>query len=307
MNAAKVNPPLIAVVGPTASGKSAWALDLAERLDGEIVGADSRQVYRHLDIGTAKPTGADRARAPHHCIDHIDPRECHHLGQFRREATAAIVAIRARGRQPLLVGGTGQYVWAMLEGWDVPEVPPDPAFRADLEARALQEGAEALHVELASIDSAAAARILPRNIRRVIRALEVYRTTGKPISSWHSTRAPLDAIILAPAFDPIDLDARIDTRVAAMFDTGLVEEVQALLNGTARVALSPDAPGLESIGYREVVRHLQGAMDRAEALEAVRAATRKLARRQRAWFRQEDARIHWCATLEEACAALPSS
>lgn len=288
--------PIIAVVGPTASGKTGWGLELAEAFDGEIVGADSRQVYRRLEIGTAKPTAAERARVPYHCIDHIEPGERYHLGQFRRDALAALTAIRARGRRAVVVGGTGQYVWALLEGWDVPEVAPDAAFRRSMEERAAEEGAGALHAELATVDAVAAAAIQPGNVRRVIRALEVHRATGRPISTWHATRDPLAVVIVGPRVSREVLDQRIDDRVRRMFAAGLVAETEALL----AAGLAPDAPGLESIGYREVVRHLAGECSLEEAVEQSQQATRRLARRQEKWFRADDERIQWCDSVEEA-------
>ena len=288
--------PVIAVVGPTASGKTGWGIALAEAFDGEIVGADSRQVYRGLEIGTAKPTASERARVAHHCIDHVEPSARYHLGQFRRDAMAALADIRARGRRPVVVGGTGQYVWALLEGWDVPEVAPDAAFRRAMEGRAATEGAAVLHAELATIDAAAAGAIAPNNVRRVIRALEVHRATGKPISTWHATRDPLAAVIVGPRVSREALDERIDDRVEAMFAAGLVADTKALLAG----GLAPDAPGMESIGYREVVRHLAGELSVEEAIEQTQQATRRLARRQDKWFRADDERIQWCNSLEEA-------
>ena len=292
--------PIIAVVGPTASGKTGWGMALAEALDGEIVGADSRQVYRGLNIGTAKPTASERARVAHHCVDHVEPSVRYHLGQFRRDAMAALEVIRARGHRPVVVGGTGQYVWALLEGWDVPEVAPDPMFRRAMEARAATEGAAILHGELATIDAAAAAAIDPNNVRRVVRALEVHRATGKPISTWHATRDPLAAVIVGPRVSREVLVGRIDDRVEAMFAAGLVAETEALI----AQGLAPDAPGLESIGYREVVRHLAGELSVEEAVELTQQATRRLARRQEKWFRVDDERIQWCDTLEEVRVAV---
>ena len=289
-------PPLIAVVGPTASGKTEWAQGLAEALAGEIVGADSRQVYRGLDIGTAKPTPEQRRRVPHHCLDHVDPRERYHLARFLQEARAALAGLHDRGLTPVLAGGTGQYVWGLLEGWDVPQVSPDPEFRAGMERRAHEHGPGALHDHLRTIDPAAAAVIPPGNVRRLVRALEVHHATGRPISAWWQTRNPIEAVIVAPRVDRAVLDARIDRRLETMFAAGLVEETRALLEG----GLVPDAPGLASIGYRQVVSHLQGGCTRAEALADAQAASRRLARRQAAWFRPDDQRIRWCDSLDEA-------
>ena len=299
---------LIAVVGPTATGKSAWAMAIARRHGGEIVNADSRQIYRGLDIGTAKPSRAERAEIPHHCLDHVDPRERYHLGRFLREARSAIAAIHGRGHRPVLVGGTGQYVWALLEGWDVPEVAPDPDYRAALEQRAQQDGPAALHDELRRLDPAAAGTILPGNVRRVIRALEVHRATGRPISSWWAARDPIPATIVAPQVDAVDLDAGIDRRVEGMFEAGLVAETQALLDGEGLDGgLPADAPGLGSIGYRQVVAYLSGRCDLPTAIAETQQATRKLARRQRGWFRTDDRRIRWAASLDEAVSHVPET
>ncbi len=292
--------PLIAIVGPTASGKSAWAAELAEAAGSEIVGADSRQVYRGLDIGTAKPAAAERARIPHHCVDQIDPRERYHVARYLREAGEAIAGIQARGRRPLLVGGTGQYVWALLEGWDVPEVAPDDAFRGEMQARAEREGAEALHTELAQTDPVAAAAIPAANVRRVIRALEVQRASGRPISAWHEARAPLPVRIVAPEVEREELGARIDSRVEEMFAAGLVGETQALLEA----GVPPDAPGFDSVGYREVVRYLAGELPLEACVAAVKRSTRRLAKKQRAWFRRDDTRIQWCGDVAAARAVL---
>ncbi len=296
---------LIAVVGPTATGKTSWGLALAEAGDGggEIVGADSRQVYRGLDIGTAKPSREELARVRHHCLDHVDPRERYHLARYLREARAAVAEIRGRGRRPLLVGGTGQYVWALLEGWDVPNVPPDADFRAEMEARAKREGLASLHAALASVDPKAAAGMLPGNVRRVVRALEVQRATGRPISSWHEARDPMPAVVVAPVVEADELYRRIDARVEEMFARGLVEETEALLSGWAGAGLPDDAPGLASIGYAEVVRYLRGEFSLEEAVEEAKRGTRRFARRQRAWFRRSDARIRWCTDVAEALVA----
>jgi len=299
---------LIAVVGPTATGKSTWAMAIARRHGGEIVNADSRQIYRGLDIGTAKPSRAERAKIPHHCLDHVDPRERYHLGRFLREARSAIAAIHGRSHRPVLVGGTGQYVWALLEGWDVPEVAPDPEYRAALEQRAQQDGPAALHDELRGVDPAAADTILPGNVRRVIRALEVHRATGRPISSWWAARDPIPATIVAPQVNAVDLDTRIDRRVEGMFEAGLVAETQALLDGEGlHGGLPAAAPGLGSIGYRQVVAYLSGRCDLPTAIAETQQATRQLARRQRGWFRTDDRRIRWAASLDEAVSHVPET
>jgi tRNA dimethylallyltransferase len=281
---------LIAVVGPTATGKTALAVALARAIDGEIVGADSRQVYRRLDIGTAKPTPDERALAPHHLLDVVDPDEPFSLAEYLELATAALEDIWARGRQPLLVGGSGQYVWALLEGWTVPRLPPQRELRRSLEERAEREGAEALHRELAHVDPQAAAGIDPRNVRRVIRALEVYQTTGRPISFWQEKAPPSwDTLVLGLACPRDELYRRTDARVDGMMQAGLVDEVQGLLT----MGYSRELPSMSGIGYREVCQYLAGELDLSAAAARIKTATHRLARQQATWFRRDDSRIRW--------------
>ena len=304
---------LIAIVGPTATGKTALAVALARRLDGEIIGADSRQVYRHMDIGSAKPTAAERAAAPYHLIDVVDPDDPFSLGQWLELAQAVLKGVWSRGKQPLLVGGTGQYVWALLEGWRLPRVPPQREFRRRMEGRPAEELVE----ELRRVDPEAAARIDPRNVRRLIRALEVHHVTGKPLSYWR-TKAP-------PAFDPRviglrlpreELYRRIDQRVEAMVRAGLVDEVRRLLV----MGYSRELPSMSGIGYKEMCEHLAGETDPStgsgqapstssgQALEMavarIKRGTHRLARHQNAWFKAGDRRIRWIeageGALEEA-------
>ena len=281
---------LIAVVGPTATGKTALAVALARAIDGEIVGADSRQVYRRMDIGTAKPTLAERAAAPHHLLDVADPDEPFSLAQYLELATAALEDIWARGRQPLLVGGSGQYVWALLEGWTVPRLPPQRELRRSLEERAASGGAGALHRELAQVDPQAASRIDPRNVRRVIRALEVYETTGCPISFWQEKAPPSwDTLILGLTGPRDELYQRIDARVDGMMATGLVGEVRGLL----AMGYKADLPSMSGIGYREVCQYLASELDLPAAVAHIKTATHRLARQQATWFRGDDPRIRW--------------
>jgi len=281
---------LIAVVGPTATGKTALAVALARAIDGEIVGADSRQVYRRLDIGTAKPTPEERALAPHHLLDVVDPDEPFSLAEYLELATAALEDIWARGRQPLLVGGSGQYVWALLEGWTVPRLPPQRELRRSLEERAEREGAEALHEELARIDAPAAKSIDARNVRRVIRALEVYQATGRPISFWQEKAPPSwDTLVLGLACPRDELYRRIDARVDGMMQAGLVDEVQGLLT----MGYSRELPSMSGIGYREVCQYLAGELDLSAAAARIKTATHRLARQQATWFRRDDPRIRW--------------
>lgn len=294
---------VVAIVGPTASGKSAIALELAERLGGEIVNADSRQVYRGMDIGTAKPSLADRQRVPHHLYDIVEPTETYSLALYRRDAHAAFESCWSRGALPWPVGGTGQYVWGLLEDWQVPEVAPAPALRAELQAVADEGGVEALHTRLVAVDPVAAGRIDARNVRRVIRAIEVHAVTGIPISTWQRKGTPdFGVTVFGIEVATDELIWRTDTRVVAMFAAGFVEEVEALL----ACGVPDDAPAMSSIGYSQVVRLLRGAITRDEAIALTQRATRQLARRQRQWFRADDPRITWVQTADEIATVLAS-
>jgi tRNA dimethylallyltransferase len=276
-------PPLLAVVGPTAAGKTALALALAQALGGEIVSADSRQVYRYMDIGTAKPTPAERAAAPHHLIDVADPDDDFSLAAYQDLAYAAIVDIVARGRLPLLVGGTGQYLAAVLEGWQIPRVAPQPELRERLEREAAEQGAEALHARLARVDPAAAAGILPSNVRRVIRALEVYTVTGQPISAQQIKRPPpYRARTLWLTLPAEVLYARIDARVDAMVAVGLLDEVRGLVER----GYGWELPAMSSLGYREFEPYFAGEATQAEAIQRLKFDTHAFARRQPNWFRR---------------------
>lgn len=281
---------LLAIVGPTATGKTALAVRLAERLGGEVVNADSRQVYRGMDVGTAKPTSEERARVRHWLVDVANPDEPFSLGRFVELADEALQNCWSRGVLPLLVGGTGQYVWALLEGWRVPRVPPDRKLRAELEALAQREGPEALVAELRRVDPESAARIDPRNVRRVIRALEVYRVTGRPLAAWRTHETPqFESIVLGLSCERAELYRRIDARVDVMIDAGLVAEVRGLLER----GYACDLPSMSGIGYRQVCQHLAGELALDEAVARIKTETHRLARMQHTWFRAGDARIHW--------------
>lgn len=283
-------PRLVAIVGPTASGKSAIALELAQRLGGEIVNADSRQIYRGMDIGTAKPSVGDRRKVPHHLYDIADPRETYSLALFRRHAREALEAIWERDSFAWLVGGTGQYVWALLEDWQVPEVAPDENLRERLTTLVDEHGAEALHLRLEVVDPTAASRIDARNVRRVVRALEVFEHTRTPISAWQTKGRPDFEFLLFGIDVPRDeLDRRIERRMEEMFAAGFVDEVRGLLES----GIPAGAPAMTSIGYGEIVRQLSGDITLNEAVELTKRATRRLARRQAQWFRRDDPRITW--------------
>ena len=281
---------VLAIVGPTAVGKTAISLQLAHALHGEVVSADSRQVYRGMDIGTAKVSEKERQAILHHLIDIRDPDETISLGEYKRLAEIAIEDIIKRGRVPLLVGGTGQYIRAVIEGWQIPNVPPQPELRKQLEALAAQEGKEAVFARLRKIDSVSAQNIDYRNLRRVIRAIEVTITAGKPFSELQTKKTPPWRILQIGLTRPRErLYARVDARIEAMFAAGWIEEVQALL----AQGYTPDLPSFGSLGYREVASHLQGQYDLEETKALIRRATRNFIRRQYNWFRLSDPNIQW--------------
>ncbi len=282
--------PLVAIVGPTAVGKSALALALAQAFGGEIVNADSRQVYRSMDIGTAKPTPDERALVPHHLLDLVDPDQEFSLAAFLAHATQAIGEVHQRGRLPMLVGGTGQYVWALLEGWQAPQVAPDRELRQGLEARAQREGVGALYAELQGVDPEGATLIHPHNLRRIIRALEVYHQTGVPFSQQRRRGlSPYRTLVLGLSLPRQELYQRIDQRVDQMIAAGWVGEVQRLLE----VGYSPELPALSSLGYRELTAHLRGNLSLEEAVGRIKTATHRFVRHQDGWFRRGDSRIRW--------------
>jgi len=256
----KAKGPLIAIVGPTAVGKSELALRLAEEFGGEIVSADSRQIYRGLDIGTAKPTAEERQRVPHHLLDVVNPDEVLTLAQYQELAYAAIDDILARGKVPFLVGGTGLYIKAVVEGWSIPRVPPNERLRAELYRLAELEGPEALHARLREVDPAAAARIDPRNVRRVIRALEVCLTAGRPISQLQARRPPPYRILRIGLTMPREeLYRRIDERADRMIARGLVEEVRRQFKeipGLLEGKVEPEYTRCVDIATRGALGHL---------------------------------------------------
>jgi tRNA dimethylallyltransferase len=281
---------VIAIVGATATGKSALALTLAEALSGEIVSVDSRLLYRGMDIGTAKPTDTERARVPHYLIDVADPDETWSLTRYQQAVYAVVPQILARGKVPLLVGGTGQYMRAVLDGWKPPTQSFDPAIRARLEAEAEAGLGAELVRRLELVDPASAARIDPRNLRRVIRALEVYEASGAPASAQSGRQLPpFPSIRLGLALPRPDLYDRIDRRIDSMIAAGLVEEVRGLL---AR-GYDRGLPSLSAIGYGEIAAHLAGEIDLNEAVKRMRSATRRFVRHQANWFRESDPTIQW--------------
>lgn len=301
---------MIVLAGPTASGKTELAVALARRLGAEIVSADSRQVYRCLDAATAKPSPAQLAAVPHHLVSVADPSEAYDAARFAREASAAVADIRRRGKVPLVVGGTGLYLRALLEGLS-PLPPRDEAVRARLEAEAGKSGRAALHARLAAADPKAAAGIPPANTARVVRALEVLELTGKPISAhWAEGRAGGERASAVLRLEvPVEtLNARVEARAAAMWPA-LLAEVRALVPSRFR----GDEPGFTSLGYREALAAARGELDAADALDAMIRATRAYAKRQRTWFRGQlravavDAGGNAGQTLAAALAALEAT
>ncbi|MBW8849408.1 MAG: tRNA (adenosine(37)-N6)-dimethylallyltransferase MiaA [Xanthomonadales bacterium] len=289
---ADTRPPAIALMGPTASGKTALALDWAARFGGEIVSVDSALVYRGLDIGAAKPTAAERAAVPHHLIDVRDPWQPYSAAEFAADAHAAVEDILARGRLPILAGGTGLYFRALLDGLSaMPEA--DVAVRAQLDAEAAERGWAALHAELATVDPIAAARIHATDPQRIRRALEVYRVSGRPISAWQGEAAAgprFPCRVLRLAIAPVDravLHARIERRFDAMLGAGFLDEVRALRALPAlRDHPAPlDLPALRAVGYRQAWEHLDGDTDAATFRDRGVFATRQLAKRQLTWLR----------------------
>jgi tRNA dimethylallyltransferase len=288
--------PLILIIGPTAVGKTEHAIQLAERLNGEIVSADSRLFYRGMDVGTAKPTPEERARVPHHLIDVADPDETWSLAVFQQKAVEIIADIHARGKLPFLVGGTGQYARAVTEGWTPPEVKPDERLRIVLEKLKNEKGADWLHARLEQLDPPAAEKIDARNVRRTIRALEVILTTGRPFSQQRGqSDSPYDLLTIGLKRPREELYQRIDKRIEAMFAEGFVEEVVGLLEQ----GYSPDLPSMSAIGYREAVRVVKGQTSVEQAKVEMRRATRVFVRRQANWFKKEDPDIHWFEAGQE--------
>jgi tRNA dimethylallyltransferase len=283
--------PAVLLMGPTASGKSALALALAARFDGEIVTVDSAQVYRGMDIGTAKPSVADRARVPHHLLDILDPTQVYSAARFVRDALAAIAAIRSRGRMPVVAGGTMLYFKALTEGLSaLPQA--DTVVRAELDARAARHGWPALHAELARVDPQTAGRLAPTDAQRIQRALEVHAMTGQPLSALQGRRKSADSALgrtIAVALMPSSR-ARLHDAIAHRFDAmlaaGLVEELRGLRD---RYALRPELPAMRCVGYRQAWEYLDGAIDAAQLRAKGIAATRQLAKRQLTWLRTTSA------------------
>lgn len=282
--------PLVLIVGPTAVGKTELAIRIAESLNGEIISADSRLFYRGMDVGTAKPTAAEMRSVPHHLIDIVNPDETISLTQFKDLASQCIEDIHARGKLPFLVGGTGQYVRAISQGWVPPEVSPHEKLRAALEKLAEERGTEWLHAKLSFLDPEAGQKIESRNLRRTIRAFEVIFSTGKHFSAQRILGDPDHQLITIGLTRPrSELYQRVDQRIDSMFSGGLLDEVRGLL----KKGYAPSLPSMSAIGYRECVRVIQGMMTTEEARAEMKRITRVFVRRQANWFKESDEGIRW--------------
>jgi tRNA dimethylallyltransferase len=282
--------PVLFIVGPTAAGKSRLTLALARRFNGEIINADSRQVYRHMNIGTAKPSTVEQTQVRHHLLDIFDPNENFDLASFLSLAHGSIRDIRDRDNVPIVVGGSGQYVWALVEGWRVPEVPPHPHFRRTKQEEAERNGPLSLYQQLQDADPKRAAQLDPRNLRRVIRALEVQHYGPCSDAAPQQKHRPLEnRLIIGLTMDREALYRRIDDRVDQMLASGLVEEVRALAAKGYRLGQG----SLSSPGYRELGQFLAGEISLDEALQRTKLQTHRLVRRQYSWFKLRDERINW--------------
>jgi len=281
---------LVAIVGPTAIGKRQLAIRLAQALDGEIVNADSRQMYRFMDIGTAKPSPEELSLVPHHVINIVNPDEDFSLAQYHKLSSEAINDIQRRNKLVFLVGGSGQYVWSVVEGWVIPPVPPDLNFRHRLEERDAKEGENELYQELLKVDPMAAKGISPHNLRRIIRALEVYRSAGVPISQLkHKKKPAFKILIIGLTADREKLYRRIDLRVDDMIARGLVAEVEKLLSLGYDLGL----PSMSGIGYKQIGLSLKGKLTLTAAIQQIKFETHRFVRHQYTWFRLPDSRIRW--------------
>ena len=302
MPLADSRPLLIVILGPTAVGKTGLAIELAQRLNGEIVSADSRLFYRGMDIGTAKPTEQELASVPHHLIDVADPDDTWSLALFQREAYQAIETIHGIGKLPFLVGGTGQYIRAVtVEGWEIPKQAPDDSLRNILENWGEDIGSEGLYQRLQLLDPEAANKIDSRNLRRTVRALEVTLRTGVRFSTQRRKgSAPYQLLQIGLSRPRDELYKRIDQRIEKMLADGFVEEVQALLDA----GYSPELPAMSAIGYSQIGTHLEGETSLEEAVVEIKRLTRQFVRRQANWFKPDATDIHWFDMNEGAVDAV---
>ena len=294
----RILPKLIAIVGPTGIGKTALSEQIIRYIDSEIVSIDSRQIYRNMDIGTAKPKPYLLNTIPHHLINIVDPIDDFSITDFLQSAKASIEDIISRGKTPLLVGGTGQYFWSLIENWTIPSVPPNPELRKKFEQIANEYGAEHLFEELKSIDVEATKIIDSRNIRRVIRALEVGITGNKKWSELRSKDPVLyDPFIIGLTKDRTILYRNVDSRIDQMLLEGWIEEVRLLKNNNIDLTYS----SMSSLGYDEIYRYINGELSINDATEKIKINTHRFIRSQYNWFRISDTRIHWFDTITSQC------
>ena len=283
---------LIVLVGPTASGKTDMGVRLAKKIDGEIISADSMQIYKYMDIGTAKPTVDEMDGVPHYMIDHIKPDEEFSVAVFRELSEKCIEDILSRNKRPIVVGGTGLYVNSLTKPWDFSKTEPNETLRGELEALAQEKGTYYLHERLREVDPISAQNIHPNNVKRVIRALEVYKTSGKTKSQLDQesmkNELKYEPILLGLSMERSTLYARIELRIDKMIEAGLVEEVKKLLN----MGYKEDLVSMQGLGYKEIVKYLKGEYSLEEAIEILKRDTRHFAKRQLTWFRRDE-RIKW--------------
>lgn len=295
MNGASSKPRIIAIIGPTASGKTALGMTLAQEFGGEIVSADSRQIYRGMDIGTAKPTAGEQRAIPHHLIDIKDPSEDYTVAEYQRDAVRAIKDILNRGKLPILAGGTGLYLRAVLSNLAIPEATADPALRAKLEQEIAESGIAGVFGQLVALDPEAEYTVDARNPRRVIRALEVALATGEPFTAQRKKNEPLfDALALGIRTQNDALRERINARADQMVAHGLIEEVRGLIEkyGTG-------VPALDAIGYREIIQYLENKISLVRAVALIKTDTWHYAKRQMTWFKKEEG-VRWITGQMEA-------
>ncbi|MGB1251693.1 MAG: tRNA (adenosine(37)-N6)-dimethylallyltransferase MiaA [Candidatus Promineifilaceae bacterium] len=277
---------LLAIIGPTAIGKTSLSLEVANRVASEVLSADSRLFYRHMDIGTAKPLADERGDIPHHFIDIVEPDQTVTLGDYQDRCFARVDALHAAHKLPILVGGTGQYAWAVLEGWGIPRVPPHPALRSELEQRSSID----LHAELTTRDPVAAAKIHPNNVRRVIRALEVCIVTNRPISELQAkSPPPYDIKLIGLTTNRESLYQRIDDRVDQMMAAGFLDEMARL----KALGFGRKLPSMSGLGYAQLWEYLDGELSLPDAVQRIKYETHRFVRHQYNWFKPDDQRINW--------------
>lgn len=283
------------VVGPTASGKTELALRLAQKVGGEIISADSMQIYTHMDIGTAKATVQERSVVPHHLIDFVDPRENYSVAQFQQDALRCIEQIAGRGNVPIVAGGTGLYVWSLLYPWQFSNTPENPEIREKWVAFSREMGEGALHAELQKRDPAAAARLHPNDIRRVVRALEIFETTGTPMrTAEEEKQLPFEVRMIGLLPPREQLYQRINIRVERMLQAGLVDEVKSLLD----MGVTAQHQSMQGLGYRQVLPYLEGVCTLEQMRDEIAMQTRRYAKRQIAWFKRDE-RLQWIDPLSD--------